>query len=638
MLSAAVSRCFPTSAVRCVLALLALLMLAYTTAPAAVYDSGIVLPRTGDMRALREFLENVQQIRLNNCILNFTPYSLLLVRESQEALARSDFKSADLYAEYACILSPDIVPVYTARADQLWKENKAHWFAVARNLSLAIIYSLSPNNIEDLSQVIFENAAALAGSILLSFCCITLLIILSCLPRLYHDLRHVLSDAVPAFSVRIVLVMLFAAPLIFRVSLIWLCAWALVLLFVYVSRPARQVITALFILFILGIPFLAAIMGFAKCMSQDTVLNLLWKANYGYCDARDTALLENAADLKDLREDIFFSLGLVYKRNGSFDMARKYYDKVLQADPGNYKAAINLGNVYFAQNNRDAAIQQYERATVINSRESAGAYFNLSRVYQQKFMFNESENALNNAKRLDLTRVSLYLKGFTVTDNYNRLVIDETIPVFQLWDKGYKSFSPVSPLVQDIWRSLAGGVPYQNAPFVLIAVLFFMLYWAGNDRIRIAVRCKFCGKPICRRCQHTTVSNMICIYCNTLLQKQSKLGYGVREEKMADIKHYLNLKIMTGLVLGYAVPGAGPFWAGKSVQGSIGILIFFFLIIKTLIPLRLEGPWDFLFGPRVVECSFYAVLLLAYWSGMAWYSRKIPTGSMEESLILKIIS
>jgi len=636
MLFATLRRCFSASVARRVLAVLVLLLLSHTPAPAAVYDSGIILPRTTDTEALRKFLEKVHTKRLNSGISNFTPYSLMLIRESQDALSRQDFTSADIYAEFACRLSPDIVPVYAARARQLWKENKPQWIAIARNLSLAIMYSFSPDNIEDFSQIIFENAAALSGSIMLCFCCITLLIILSCMPRLYHDVRHALSEAAPAFSVRIVLVILFTFPLIFRLSLMWLCAWALVWLFAYVSRPARQVVTGFFVLFIVAIPLLAVAMGFAKFMSHDTVLKLLWKANYGYCDARDTALLESAADAKDLRKEILFSLGLVYKRIGSFDLAHKYYEKVLNADPGNYQASVNKGNVYFAQNNRDEAIQQYENAAAINSREAAGAYFNLSRVYQQKFMFSESESALNKAKRLDLTRISLYLKEFA--DNFNRIVIDETIPVSRLWDKGYKRFSPTSPLVQDIWRCMAGGVPLQNGPFILLALLFFMLYIAGNDRFRIAVRCKFCGKPICRRCQHSTVSSMVCIYCNSLLQKQSKLGYGVKEVKMSDIKQYLNFKRMIGLVLGYTIPGARHFWAGQSASGAIGMLIFFFLVLKTLIPLVLEGPWDFLFGPRIFEFSFYAILLLAYWITMAYFSRKIPTGTMEESLILKIIS
>lgn len=624
------------AATACLVSLLSVLLIGLAPAQAAVYDSGIVLPPATDTRQLREFLDAVQKKKLDSGIINFIPYSLLLIQESQDALARTDYGTAGIFAEYACSLSPGIVPVYAARASQLWNGLPPRRAAAARDLLQAFVYSFSPGNIEDLCQIVFENAAALAGSILLSFICITLLIVASCLPRLYHDVRHALSDAAPPFSVRIMLGILFAAPLVFRLSLMWLCAWALVWLFAYLSRTARQVITGFFIACIVCLPLLVAAMGFAKFMAHDTTLRLIWSANYGYCDARQTAQLESAADAKDLREEIYFSLGLVAKRNGSFDLAQKYYEKVLQLNPGNHMAAINLGNVYVAQNKMDEAVQQYENAAAVNSREAAVAYFNLSRVYQQKFMFSESEDALNNAKRLDLDRISQYLKNYS--DNYNRLVIDETIPVTRLWEKGYHRFSPASPLVQELWGFFAGGLPYQNSPFILLALLFFMLYIAGNDRFRIAIRCKFCGVSICRRCQHTTISNMVCIYCNSLLQKQSKLGFGAREKKMADIKRYLNYKKLSGLALGYAVPGAGHFWAGRSVQGAFGMLVFFFLVLKTLFPLMLEGPWTFLFGPRLYEFGFYAVVLLAYWIGMAYYSRKIPTGSMEESLILKIIS
>ncbi len=636
MLFASVCRPFYSSAVRRVLVLLVLLLSAYSPAPAAVYDSGIVLPRTNDMRVMREFLEHVQQERLNNGIVNFTPYSALLIRESQDALLRSDFRAADMYAEFACTLSPDTAAVYAARVRQLWKDKKGSFSGLARNLSLYLMHSLSPYNIEDFSQAVFENSAALAGAILLSLCCITLLALLSCLPRFHHDLRHMLPEAMPDFSVKIVLLIVFAVPLVFGLSLVWLCAWALALLFAYLSRTARQVVTVLFVLLVLVLPFLAATMGFAKFMPHDEVLKLLWKANYGYCDARDTELLENALDAQDVREEVLFSLGLVYKRRGSLDMAQKYYEKVLKADPTNYRASVNLGNVFFAQNNRDRAIGQYEKAAVMNSHDPAAAYFNLSRVYQQKFMFSESENALNIAKRYDAKRVSLYLKHFT--DNYNRRVIDETIPASRLWDKGYQRFSAGSPLVQDIWRRMAGGIAYSYGPFAFLALLIGILFLSDRERVRIAIRCKYCGKAICQRCQHATVSTTTCTHCTTLLQKQSKLGYAVREEKMAGIRQYLSRKRMIGLVFGYAVPGAGHFWTGHCIPGALGILIFFLLFMKTLIPLLFEGPWGFLFGPRILEFSFYGVLLLAYWFAMVSYFRSMPARTMEESLILKTIS
>jgi hypothetical protein len=131
---------------------------------------------------------------------------------------------------------------------------------------------------------------------------------------------------------------------------------------------------------------------------------------------------------------------------------------------------------------------------------------------------------------------------------------------------------------------------------------------------------------------------MVCAHCNSLLQKQSKLGYGAREEKMSGIKNYLNYKRMVGFAFGYAIPGAGRFWAGQSIAGSAGMVLFFFLLLKTLIPLTFEGPWDFLLGPRIAEFCFYAVLLMAYWIAMAISSRRLPTGTMEENLILRILS
>ncbi len=265
-------------------------------------------------------------------------------------------------------------------------------------------------------------------------------------------------DSLPDFSVWVMVITLLLLPLLFRLSILWFCAWSLVLLYAYATRHERYVIKAFFALLILAVPLLAAAMGFAKCMGQDETIKLLWKANYGYCDLRDTQLLEKQLDRFPQDEDVLLSLGLHFKKEGSFSIAQKYYEKILSENRENYKAAINLGNVHFAQHNWDAAISCYNQAAVMAPAKTAAAHFNLSRIYQSKFMFNESEQALNKAKNLDLPRVGSYLKD--ISDNFNRVIIDEPVDISQLWVRGFNLFIATPAYTRDAWGYAFGGIVF----------------------------------------------------------------------------------------------------------------------------------------------------------------------------------
>jgi hypothetical protein len=85
-------------------------------------------------------------------------------------------------------------------------------------------------------------------------------------------------------------------------------------------------------------------------------------------------------------------------------------------------------------------------------------------------------------------------------------------------------------------------------------------------------------------------------------------------------------------------PGAGHFYAGQTLVGAAGMLVFFMLVLKTVMPFVFEGPWFFLLGPRVGASAAYGALLLSYWCLMAVHVRKMQDKSTEENLLLRIVS
>jgi TM2 domain-containing membrane protein YozV len=191
---------------------------------------------------------------------------------------------------------------------------------------------------------------------------------------------------------------------------------------------------------------------------------------------------------------------------------------------------------------------------------------------------------------------------------------------------------------RDAWQNTVGGIYLPYGPFVLLALALLAVYIPEKDKLRLSVRCKLCGMVICRRCQRSAAEELVCAHCQSLLRKQSTMGYGVREDKRNRIKSYITQKRITATVLGYMLPGAGHFYAGQTFAGTAGILVSFLLILKTVMPLVFDGPWSFLLGSRIAACWAYGSLLLVYWCIMAMHARKIQGSSTEESLLLRIVS
>jgi hypothetical protein len=172
----------------------------------------------------------------------------------------------------------------------------------------------------------------------------------------------------------------------------------------------------------------------------------------------------------------------------------------------------------------------------------------------------------------------------------------------------------------------------------MLALVLLAVYSADKDKIRISLSCKLCGMVICRRCQRSGSADLVCSHCQSLLRKQSTLGYGVREDKRNRIKSHITRKRITVVALGYVLPGAGHFYAGQILSGTAGMLVFFLLVLKTVMPMFFAGPWSFLLGPRLIAVAAYGSMLLLYWCLMAFYVRKIQGTSTEENLLFRIVA
>jgi tetratricopeptide (TPR) repeat protein len=58
-------------------------------------------------------------------------------------------------------------------------------------------------------------------------------------------------------------------------------------------------------------------------------------------------------------------LGVVYERNGEFDLAIREYERALRKEKGFFQARVNLGNVWLKKNEYEKAREEYRNALAI---------------------------------------------------------------------------------------------------------------------------------------------------------------------------------------------------------------------------------------------------------------------------------
>ena len=100
-------------------------------------------------------------------------------------------------------------------------------------------------------------------------------------------------------------------------------------------------------------------------------------------------------------------------RLGQWEEARALYQEVLDEEPENVAALINLGAYYFNRGDHGNAVALFQQAAALGPKDSAtaaAAHFDLSLAYAASYLFDESREALLEARRIDDLRVSRWLR------------------------------------------------------------------------------------------------------------------------------------------------------------------------------------------------------------------------------------
>lgn len=602
----------------------------YSSAYAAIQIDPVALNRSIASETSAEYLEILYQTQLDNGVGNFIPLSLLLIATSQQLLSDGDSATALTCAEYARRFSPDFPAATMHESFVNWRINR---FMLQRLLiGYAHGFVQKFYTVDELSAYAFTQLAVLGAALMLTLAGIALLSLVRNCRLLLHDIRHVLPAVLSPQTAVALLVLLCVFPLLFGFSFVWLFPYWLMLFWCYHNVKERAFIGILIVLFVFVVPLIAAACSYVLFIPQSDIVSRLWQANYGYYTKVDIENFEQDVIRNPDDYELLFSAGLVNKREQNYTTALSYYNRLLKKSPRDYRVCINTGNVYFAIGDWDKAVELYTTAIAAAPEKSAAAYFNLARAYQQKFMFKEAERCLLDAKRLDSERVETYLEIYS--ENYNRLLIDETISRKDIWLKGLNEFLAKKNLLNSIWDMFFAGLHLPFGTLAVLALLLLNLLFGDKDFLRIATKCTLCGKIMCQRCQRIIAADSLCLQCQNFLKKKDQLSFKQKESKKIQIHAYVRSFRRWIALFSIFVPGMAHVLKGRFIQGSFFSFLFFWLLCQGLFSFFFRGPWSDLEYGRIVCASICAMLAVILWFVLRAHIRTVRSTEIEDNVML----
>ncbi len=155
--------------------------------------------------------------------------------------------------------------------------------------------------------------------------------------------------------------------------------------------------------------------------------NLKVKANLSYVQAQMEGKPPIPAPTQEIK--LLFEKGEKYVKNEDWNRAEETYGKIIELVPGNIKANLYLGNIYFSQGKIKKAINQYKKIVELSPIFNIGAHNNLGLAYLELKKVNLAKEEFQKVLKVDtenelaikkLKEIESRFKGESKEDNLTR--------------------------------------------------------------------------------------------------------------------------------------------------------------------------------------------------------------------------
>ena len=561
-------------------------------------------------------LNSIHEYQLNNGIKNFTTFASYLVNESQKSIRSGEASEAIRLAKAAKNIAPDFPQPCWALAQAYGAENRFNFFRVIGEYLEGDLIALK--NFKTLTLIASNAYFIFFFAFFLTIIVFSFVLIIKYYNLLAKDSGNFFSQKTYALPGYVWAGFIVTLPVILGIGPILIACYWLVILALYASKKEKQAIFSIALLLVLS-PLAFETAASMVLINQEGLVDSLYKANYEDWSQETEKKLEAYLKTHPRDLDVIFTLGLIKKRWGSLEEAKRYYTTLLESNPSSGVVINNLSNVYFAQGKLEQSEAAYKSAvSIINNK--ASFHYNLYRAYLELYKFLEARKReeLFIARRLDPQLIDYHLKKIYSPATYNRIVIDETIAFKEFWNRVFQDSEEKKMVVYSLWPLFFKGIPYAYGIFffILLSLFIFVLLFHQEAGKNLSTRCHQCGRPMKKR-RLLSKGDMVsefCSHCVNIYIQRVKRDANVKGRTIEEVEKHQRRQTLVWKFFTFGLPGSGQLWLGFTGIGILYIFIFFCFIIKIFFWNGfVNDPFLLNYSGSFLEIIFFGFLFLLFY-------------------------
>lgn len=385
-----------------------------------------------------------------------------------------------------------------------------------------------------------------------------------------HDFREFLGARMSGGSVTVLAVALLFLPIFFWLGPTWLIFYWFAIFFPYASAIERIGVVVLLILVAL-LPLAAdATANRVAGVDSPVVMAALSSNQQSYQPEALRRLQELVTVVPD-HPVLHVLIGNLQTFEGNDAAAANSYRRAIELRPRYSGALVNLGNLYYLDNEFPAALTQYEQAQK-GDQKLAIAYYNASVASGDTYKFDQQKEMLARARELDSS----------LTDRLTRnqppqKIVMYSPPIGEAW-KIHASLAgrPAARALFgnysafDFVRSAANPVSIGAVASLLLALILV----AKRRRPLLANACIKCGRTFCHRCKSARESSTYCTQCIHIYLKRDGVSLDTKRQKLEEVTNYQTGMLRRNRLFATFLPGAAQMLEGRVVAGILGTFLF----------------------------------------------------------------
>jgi tetratricopeptide (TPR) repeat protein len=485
--------------------------------------------------------------------------------------------------------------------------------------ALATVFAIAETRLAFFSSLALALAITLAVTVVVTM----LGLFLTHFRRLWHDLREIAGRPFGQRAGVPLAVGLLVLPALFALGPMWLLLYWAVIAYAYSGKGERSLLAAA-LLALGAVPLLVDVVARENLVRRSPLYLAAVDLDERREDSSVEEQLASIATASPDQPDAWFLIAMYAQRAGELSQALTAYGRAIQADPKDYRALVNRGNVRFVEGDYAEAIGDYEEAAR-RAPEAAEAFYNLSLARSEIYDFKGQERA--RARAIEISRRD-------VDEWSSRPPLARAVPASyplsiarersSLWirrspDRGRAAVAR-APIV-DMLLS-----PWCLAPWGALAVA--LIFRAVRTRRGFAIECSRCGRAFCRFCKRYGGPATLCGRCVRLYSRKDEVPEDLREADQIEGEKRARDRQRVIRAASLFAPGIHRFFVHRPFVAA-ATLLFFFLALT----LALGGPWVFELRPLVpsrevlparLALVFAALVLWLFGNAGAWRQDREP--------------